>query len=55
MFVREEQGVYSFFNKRIVLVEQLNKLKIRVGGGFLSIDEFIEANNPWELSKRLMN
>ena len=55
LFVREEPGVYSFFNKRVIIIEQLNRLKIRTGGGFLSLDEYIELHNPWEQSKRLMN
>lgn len=32
-----------------------NKLVIRVGGGFMSVDDFIEINNPWEQSRKLMS
>lgn len=32
-----------------------NNLIIRVGGGFMSLDEFIEVNNPFEQSRRLIN
>ena len=32
-----------------------NKLIIRVGGGFMSVDDFIEVNNPLEQSRRLIS
>ena len=55
LFVREQSGVYSFFSKRVIMTSEHGKLSIRVGGGFMSIDEFIEINNPWEQSKKLMS
>ena len=48
LFVREQEGVYSFFSKRVIMKAEQNKLVIRVGGGFMSVDDFIELNNPWE-------
>ena len=41
-FLRESEGVYKFGQKRIYLkVEQGNKILVRVGGGFMHIEEFI--------------
>ena len=42
MFMRESSGVYAFGNKRINVEVQQNKIKVRIGGGYLSIDEFID-------------
>jgi len=55
LFVREQEGVYSFFSKRVIMKAEQNKLVIRVGGGFISLDDFIELNNPWEISRKLMS
>jgi hypothetical protein len=51
MFMRESEGVYMFGSKRVsVKVEQSN-IKIRVGGGYLSIDEFLDQYTPVELER----
>jgi hypothetical protein len=42
MFMRESVGVYAFGSKRINVEVQQNKIKVRIGGGYLSIDEFID-------------
>jgi len=43
MFLRESEGVYMFGKKRVYIkIEQGNSLKVRVGGGFIDIGEFIE-------------
>ena len=42
MLLRESAGVYSFGTKRINVEVQQNKIKVRIGGGYLSIDEFID-------------
>lgn len=55
LFVREQEGVYSYFFKKVIMKVEENNLIIRVGGGFMSIDEFIEINNPFEQSRRLIN
>ena len=42
MFLRESEGVYQFGQKRVyVKVEKGNTILVRVGGGFMHIDEFI--------------
>ena len=44
MFLRESEGVYQFGQKRVYIkVEAGNKLLVRVGGGFIGIDEFIQG------------
>ena len=42
MFQRIKEGLYSFGSKKINLFLENNKLLVRVGGGFLSIEEFME-------------
>tara|TARA_B110000285_G_scaffold207612_1_gene247119 strand:+ start:595 stop:723 length:129 start_codon:yes stop_codon:yes gene_type:complete len=42
MFLRESEGVYQFGQKRVnIKVMKGNKILIRVGGGFIGIEEFI--------------
>lgn len=55
LFVREQEGVYSYFFKKVIMKVEENNLIIRVGGGFMSLDDFIEVNNPFEQSRRLMS
>ena len=42
MFLRESEGVYSFGSKKISVRIENGKIIIRVGGGYLSIDEFMD-------------
>ena len=42
MFMRESEGVYEFGSKRIHVRVERDKIQIKVGGGYLSIDEFID-------------
>ena len=42
MFMRETEGVYEFGSKRVNVRIEKGRIKIRVGGGFLSIDEFLD-------------
>jgi len=42
MFMRESEGVYQFGSKRIIIKVEKDKINIRVGGGFLTIDEFLD-------------
>ena len=43
MFIRESEGVYSFGSKRVYIkIEKGNTIKVRVGGGYMGIDEFIQ-------------
>ena len=51
MFMRETEGVYEFGSKRIMVKVERDKIQIKVGGGYLSIDEFIDQYTPAELEK----
>ena len=55
MLMRESSGVYEFGTKRIQVEVIQNKIKIRVGGGNMSIDEFIDQYTPVELEKLARN
>ncbi len=51
MFLRESDGVYRFGTKRVAIKCENNNIKIRVGGGYLSIEEFIDQYTPIEIEK----
>jgi len=51
MFMRESEGVYEFGSKRVYVKVEKDKIRIKVGGGFLSIDEFLDQYTPTELEK----
>jgi CYTH domain-containing protein len=51
MFMRESEGIYVFCSKRIAVKVDKDKINIRVGGGYLSIDEFLDQYTPLELEK----
>ena len=51
MFMRESEGVYEFGSKRVYVRVDKEKINVRVGGGFLSIDEFLDQYTPVELEK----
>jgi len=51
MFMRESDGVYQFGTKRVSVKVEKDKINIRVGGGYLSIDEFLDQYTPVELEK----
>ena len=42
MFMRDREGVYEFGSKRVNVRVEKNKIQIRVGGGYMSIDEFLD-------------
>lgn len=51
--IRLEQGKYMFGTKKILAKIINNKLVIRVGGGYMSVDEFIEQYGRMELMKMI--
>lgn len=51
MFSRESQGVYKFGIRRVAIKVDNGRIHVRVGGGYLSIDEFIDQYNPVELQR----
>jgi len=46
LFMRESEGIYQFGSKRVYVRVDFDKINIRVGGGYLSIDEFLEVYTP---------
>ena len=55
-FIREDQGTYLFGSKRVFIKIENGKIisncySVRVGGGFMRIDEFVEAYTPLEVEK----
>lgn len=58
LFLREREGVYQFGSKRVYVkmegdkvFSKLNLMAVRVGGGFLHLEEFLRINIPIELEK----
>ena len=51
-FQRESEGVYRFGSKKVIVKVEKDRIKIRVGGGYLSIDQFLEQYTPPEIEKR---
>jgi len=42
MFMRESEGVYEFGQRKVAVKVEGGKIHVRVGGGYLSIDEFLD-------------
>ncbi len=51
-FVREQEGVYTYGKKRIFIKSENDQMIVRVGGGYETIDRFIENHCPYEVRKR---
>ena len=51
MFMRESEGVYQFGSRKVMVKVERGKITVKVGGGFLSIDEFLDQYTPVELEK----
>ena len=51
MFLRESEGVYEFGSKRVMVKVERDNIVIKVGGGFLSIDEFLDMYTNVELER----
>lgn len=52
LFLRESEGVYQFGQRRVnIKLEKGNTIKVRVGGGFMHIDEFLEKYTESEVQK----
>jgi hypothetical protein len=52
LFVRESDGIYTYGKRKVFIKIEKDQIIIRVGGGFLTIDEFIENYSPYEVRKR---
>ena len=52
MFLRHSEGVYSFGSKKVhVKVEKGGNCAVRVGGGYMTVDNFIKEYTPGEVRK----
>lgn len=51
MFMRESEGIYLFGTRKIYVRVENHKIIIRVGGGYLTIDEFLDIYTPVELER----
>ena len=49
--MRDSEGIYKFGSRRVMVKVERDKIMIKVGGGFLSIDEFLDQYTPVELEK----
>ena len=50
LFMRESEGVYQFGTRRVNVRVERGKIMIKVGGGYLSIDEFLDQYTPAEIA-----
>ncbi|CAG9322543.1 unnamed protein product [Blepharisma stoltei] len=50
-FIREAKGVYLFGTRRVLISFERGKLIVKVGGGFLPIDDFVECYYDGEFEK----
>ena len=50
-FQRKDPGVYQFGSKRVFLRVENGVIVVRVGGGYMNIEEFLAVYTPMELGK----
>ena len=53
MFIRLQPGVYSFGSKKVCIKVDNGKINIRIGGGYLRINEFVDRYTTQELDKSI--
>lgn len=53
MFVRLNPGVYQFGSKKICVGVEQGRINIRVGGGYMIIEEFLDQYTTIELEKSI--
>ena len=51
LFERESLGIYFFGLKKVIMKLENNQILVRVGGGYMAIDEFINQFGPDEVDK----
>ena len=47
LFVRESEGIYTYCKKKVFMKIEGDHLVIRVGGGYMSLEQFIDSFNPF--------
>lgn len=52
LFIRESEGVYQFGSKRVFIkIGAGNEVQVRVGGGYMRINDFIDRYTDGEVEK----
>lgn len=51
-FIREQEGVYRFGSKRVyITIDKSNRVLVRIGGGYIPVQDFVEQYTPSEVEK----
>lgn len=50
-FDREDQGIYNYGTKKIFVKLEQGKLLIRVGGGYMQVEDFVKLYSPIEIER----
>lgn len=50
-FQRKDPGVYQFGSKRVFIRVENGVIIVRVGGGYMNIEEFLKLYTPLELGR----
>jgi hypothetical protein len=50
-FKREEPGVYLFGTRKVIVRLEQGRIVVRVGGGYMTLEEFVEVYSPLEVQK----
>ena len=53
MFIRLQPGIYSFGSKKVCIKVDNGKISVRVGGGYMRIDEFLDKYTTVEVDKSI--
>ncbi len=49
--MRESEGVYQFGSKRVAVKIEKDNIKVRIGAGYISIDDFLDQYTTLEMEK----
>lgn len=50
-FIREDEGIYLFGSKRVFAKLDCGKVIIRIGGGFMPVEQFVDVYTPMEMER----
>jgi hypothetical protein len=53
MFIRLQPGIYSFGSKKVCIKVENGKIIIRVGGGYMRINDFLDTYTTLELDRSI--
>lgn len=53
MFIRLQPGIYSFGSKKVCIKVENGKIIIRVGGGYMRINDFLDTYTSTELDRSI--